>query len=279
METINFPLLFGEHKKCDNTIKKLIQENFNLRKKQNDLFKLLGIKNIDEIYNFIVKKINNNIDELIKKDEIIKKYQEEIKKSKTFEKKVITFLNKHEINILNKLDDFSFICKCNCISSEEPKINKIISRKVPLNNCLYNNFKKKKDDRIIKNKKRMKIVYNKIVLFINYKKVNSFNALLKINKNIIDTYSNYYTEYLINKKVKDIEIASKLYDRNKNKFIILVELYYLIKKDNYLYNSNYIFDHCTLSKMHKKKEEFPNFIKLLKEKLKRIGYNNNNCSV
>jgi hypothetical protein len=317
METINLSLLLGVHDKCDNTIKKLIQENFNLKKKQNDLFKLLGIKDIDEIYNFIVKKINDNIDKLIKKDEIIKKYQEEIKEWKTFEQNVITFLNKHKFDNLDKLDEFIYVCKCNCISSEEPKINKVIPRKVTLNNCLYNKFKKEKDDRIIKNKKITKIVYNKIVLFIKikrclekkkkdevkrnknlpknvndriikciiksnitYKNINSFNTILNVNRNIIDTYSNYYSEFIINKKENDIEIVSKLHDRNKNRFVRLIELYYLIKKETYLYNSNYIFDYCTLAKIHKKTDDFVIFINLLKEEIKKYrifskeNYNN-----
>lgn len=48
-----------------------------------------------------------------------------------------------------------------------------------------------------------------------------------------------------------------------------MELYYLIKKDNELYNSEYIFNYYTLGIIHKKHNNFEVFLKTLKTEIKK----------
>lgn len=103
---------------------------------------------------------------------------------------------------------------------------------------------------------------------IKYKDINCFNILLQGNRGIIDIYSNYYKEYIIDKKDDDIKIISKFHDKNKNRFMRLIELFYLIKKEDQLYKSKYLFNYYTLAKIHKKNNNFEIFINLLKSKIK-----------
>lgn len=103
--TINLPFILGEHDTCNDKIKILKQENSRLKKKQKNILNILGIKDIDEIHDFIVNKINNIID----KEKTIQKYIQEKIDWEIFEKNVFTFLDKHKFENLEKLDEF--ICK------------------------------------------------------------------------------------------------------------------------------------------------------------------------
>lgn len=189
------------------------------------------------------------------------------------------------------------------------KVINILPPKVDLNNCLYKKYKKEKDDRISKIKNKIilifkeKILINRIKKFLKKKKKNStpnvnkrviksitksinkykqsdiYNSIYKGNRASIDTFSNYYEELIINKKgIKDddIKLISKLHDKNKSRLMRLMELYYFIKKDDALYNSEYIFNYYTLSILHKKNDNFEVFFKSLKTEIIKDGNNERN---
>lgn len=152
------------------------------------------------------------------------------------------------------------------INKFQKSVNKIIT---------INNIKKVLIKRLNKIKKNKPENVNmttskKIIKFSdNLLKCSLFSTIKNNNKNMIDTFSTYYDEFIINKKDENIKIIKKMYDKNHSRFLRLIELSYLIKKDDELYNSNLIFNYHTLGKLHKKDDNFNVFLNLLREEYKK----------
>lgn len=211
--TINLPLILGEHNTCNNTIKQLKQENSKLKKKQNDIYNLLGTKDIDEIYNFILKKVNIIIDkdnsietfkkQIKEKDEIINnislKMEEWIKKDNY----MTDFLNKNGFYTPNELLNFiikfkNHKCKCNCkysgvlgfISNEKNMIknNELKTDNIPIIPKNISTFKILEEDNEMIIKKAINILLPKVdlnnCLYKRFKKEKD-DRISKIKNKII----------------------------------------------------------------------------------------------
>lgn len=209
---------------------------------------------------FNKKDVKNNLrNQITKNDHFLKKgFQNE----NNFIKDIIN-KHMHENNIYNiinkqKDDRIKKIKEKIIFGSKKRVAIKLIK------NCL-NKIKEKKE----KNNPEyvnMKTSKKIIKLSNNFVTKSLFSTIKNDNRNRIDTFSTYYEQFIINKKDDDIKNVRKMYDRNHSRFLRLIELSYLIKKDDDLYNSNLIFNYHTLAKLHKKDDNFDDFLKLLKDK-------------
>lgn len=188
-EVISFPLLFGIHDNCNESIKKLekkIDELINIKKKIDNLLTVLGINDIDSIYSFIVNKINNLLQENIEKNKIIQEYKEQ-------EEKDNNILSLWGFNSLDKLNNFINKYKHHkCI--EESDLEDII---IDYNLSIH-------DKKYINDVYSDYIIYNSKhnidhMLNNNEKKMdsNKINNYLEKQNDDKKSYSN--NEYIINK--------------------------------------------------------------------------------
>lgn len=223
-EVISFPLLFEMHKSCNISIKKLKKKNDKLldnKKKVDHLLNVLGINDIDNIYDFIVNKINKLLQQNIEKDEMIQEYrkQEEKINDKLYSWGFISldelnvFINKYKYHkcIYEKSNIDDIITDYNLsIYNKNVKINnnerilefdKIKNEKylIRFKDIIYKdieNRKKEKDERILKNKNKVKLIFNKIILFIKIKKFLRKNKKGK-NMKSVDVINNEIVNNII----------------------------------------------------------------------------------
>lgn len=172
-------------------------------------------------------------------------------------------------------------------------------KKVTIGDALYLRYKK---ERLLNNINKVKLVKNKIILInkikkyltkyrkqkrkgisvleknkkiiddiinsnIKYKNSIVYNRLYQSNRDTIDLYSGYYEDYVLKKKKDEIKLIQECYDKNSSRFLRILELFNLIKKDEQLYNSDYIFNYYKLSDVNKKDDGFNLFINKLKDEL------------
>lgn len=187
-------------------------------------------------------------------------------------------------------------------------ISNMLPPKVSLNDAFHNKYKK---ERIISNINKLKLIYNKIILnnrikkflikykkeknkainilnknkkiitnIINsngkYKKSNVYNVLYKNNRDMIDLYSNYYEEYILNNKKDEIKLLQEYHDKNSGRFLRMLELFNKIRKDVKLYNCSYLFNYYKLSDVTKKDENYNFFLQDLRF---NIGFDDRNHKV
>ena len=156
-------------------------------------------------------------------------------------------------NLNPNMDNFKQLAKLNELKlspdnniSENVKFNNILnSEKNDKIKKLFNNFildiKKKIIIKRIKKflDKKHKLTTNfinqdiakKLVKSIKkYNKITIFDNIYESNRNMINSFSKYYEELIINKKEYYIKPIRKLYDKNHGRFLRLMELYYFIKK-------------------------------------------------
>lgn len=233
----------------------------------------------ENIRNISENKINNlNIPQKEKDDDNFLNLEKEIiqtdiKLPKTYSTEISSSTNKNNTNIAYDNIDEKSDYGINDILENE-KDNKI---KENFNKFMLGIKKRIIIKRIKKfiNKRRKKStsyinqhVVNKLIKNIDkYMKISIFDDTYKNNRNTIDLFSIYYEKFIINKKDNDIKFIRQLHDKNHGRFLRIIELYYLIKKDNILYNSKIIFNYYTLEKIHKKNDNFDVFLNLLKNNL------------
>lgn len=206
----------------------------------------------------------------------------------------VIYKNKKQ-RFINKIKDF-ITCMNTFIENRRPK-------KVGIGDALYKKYKKQ---RILNNFNKFKIVKNKIILinrikkYISkyrkqkrriasvleknkkiikniidtnnkYKKYSVYDRLYQSNRNTIDLYSDYYNDYVLNNKKDEIKLIQHFHDKNSSRFLRMLDLFNLIKKDENLYNSKYIFNYYKLSEVNIKDNNYNNFLTDLKNAL---GLNN-----
>lgn len=192
-EVISFPLLFGIHDACNETIKKLEKKNnelMNIKKKIDKLLTVLGVNDIDSIHSFIVNKINNLLQENIEKDKIIQEYKNQ-------EEKDNDILCSWRFNSLEELNNFVNKYKYHKCIYEENNIEDIITD--------YNLS--------VHDKKYIYDVYNDYIIYNsnhNNWKIMDFN---KIN-NYLEKENKENDDYLKKRHCNDVDILKQ--DKNNS---------------------------------------------------------------
>lgn len=247
------------------------KETINNSKKDDEIKDnhILNIKkNVTKNENFLKSASQNIENKNIKFKNIVYKVIEKNNISKTN-----TFKERFKNNIISFINNMNIYLKDKKIKDAKIKIvNKFISSVNKV--ILINKIKKfliKKLDKIRKSSNEYinNTVCNKIIKNSDrFIKTILFETIKNNNRNMIETFSNYYNEFMINKKDDYIKYIRKMYDKNHSRFLRLIEICYLIRNDKELYESNLIFSYYTLSKLHKKNDNYNIFLEILKTKNK-----------
>jgi hypothetical protein len=234
-------------------IKKL-ENKVHLLKRENLYYKSLNrpisnsFKNTQEVQNKDNKDKNNNKDN----NKVIIEEDYELDDDMPIYMKKIIIKNKENIKKDNNKDIMDEDYELDDEETDDA-MPELIEDIAYIENIEFDNNKRNKYKKLDNSKEVIKVINKLKDNLTRLKKNNNLYEKIKTNnRNTLETFANIFYKYTNNEIDDDyITDVSKIYDKNKSRFLKNIEISYKIYSNEKLINSDYIFSLYTFNSLKK----------------------------